>query len=153
VPSLVQRLSAANSGLAVVSCKLRALVEAELDAAGLRKYFDVVIGFEDVDPPKPAPEPLLEAMNRLGTGRANTLYVGDSMVDLQAGESARIKTVLAAWGLAPEIRASFKHHKLWAVRPSRLLELALALPTPNGNGHGPLPNGHGPVPNGDNRAA
>ena len=104
-----------------------------LEAAGLRSYFDVVIGYEDVTPPKPAPDPLLVAIGNLGLVRSSAIYVGDSMVDLQTGRAARVRTVLAAWGLTPELRAAFRRHRLWATRPSEML--ALVLTPPNGNGH------------------
>ncbi len=133
IPTLVRKLRQAGVPLGVVSCKRRALVEAELVATGLRGFFDVVIGFEDVTPPKPAPDPLLAAIGRLGLSRTGAVYVGDSMVDLQTGRAARVRTVLAAWGLTPELRAAFRRHRLWATRPSEML--ALVLTTPNGNGH------------------
>jgi pyrophosphatase PpaX len=133
IPTLVKKLHHAGAPMGVVSCKRRALVEAELEAARLRPYFDVVIGFEDVTPSKPAPDPLLAAIGRLGLSRSGAVYVGDSMVDLQTGRAARVRTVLAAWGLTPELRATFAHHPLWAIRPSEML--ALVLTPPHGNGH------------------
>lgn len=133
VPTMIRRLRQAGAPLAVVSCKRRTLVEAELEAAGLRSHFDVVIGFEDVTPPKPAPDPLLAAIARLGLSRSSAVYVGDSMVDLKTGRAARVRTVLAAWGLSPEFRAAFRRHRLWATRPSEML--AMVLTPPNGNGH------------------
>lgn len=131
IPSLLLKLHRAGAPMGVVSCKRRALVEAELEAAGLRKYFDVVIGFEDVTPPKPAPDPLNAAIARLNLKKINTVYVGDSMVDLETGRAARVKTVLAAWGLTPELRENFRHHRLWATRPSEMLALVLSH-SPNG---------------------
>jgi phosphoglycolate phosphatase-like HAD superfamily hydrolase len=71
IPTLVRKLRQADTLLGVVSCKRRALVEAELEATGLRSFFDVVIGFEDVTPPKPAPDPLLAAIAYLSC-RART---------------------------------------------------------------------------------
>ena len=133
IPTLVRKLRQAGAPLGVVSCKRRALVEAELDAAGLRAFFDVVIGYEDVSPPKPAPDPLLAAIGRMGLSRSHAIYVGDSEVDLKTGRAARVRTVLAAWGLTPELRASFARHRLWATRPSEML--ALVLTPQNGNGH------------------
>src|SRR3982075_26036 len=133
IPTLLRKLKHAGAPLGVVSCKRRALIEAELVASGLRSFFDVVIGFEDVTPPKPAPDPLLAAIGRLGLSRTSAIYVGDSMVDLATGRAARVRTVLAAWGLTPELRAAFRRHRLWATRPSQML--ALVLTTPNGNGH------------------
>ncbi len=131
IPTLVRKLRRAGAPLAVVSCKRRVLVEAELEAARLQPYFDVVIGFEDVTPTKPAPDPLLHAIARLGISRSHAIYVGDSMVDLDTGRAARVKTVLAAWGLSPELRVAFRSHRLWATRPSDMLALALH-PSPNG---------------------
>ncbi len=133
IPTLVKKLHQAGAPLGVVSCKRRALVEGELEAAGLRAYFDVVIGYEDVTPPKPAPDPLLAAIGQLGLSRTHSIYVGDSMVDLETGRAARVRTVLAAWGLTPEARAAFRHHRLWAIRPSQML--AMVLTPPGGNGH------------------
>jgi len=133
IPTLLRKLEQAGVPMGVVSCKRRALVEAELEAARLRSFFDVVIGFEDVTPAKPAPDPLLAAIARMGVSRAGALYVGDSMVDLKTGRAARVRTVLAAWGLTPEFRAAFRRHRLWATRPSEML--ALILTRPNGNGH------------------
>ena len=46
---------------------------------------------------------------------------------------ARVRTVLAAWGLTADLRATFRSHRLWATRPSQML--ALVLTPPNGNGH------------------
>jgi pyrophosphatase PpaX len=133
IPTLVRKLRQAGSPLGVVSCKRRALIEAELEVAGLREFFDVVIGYEDVTPPKPAPDPLLAAIGRLGLSRSSAIYVGDSMVDLETGRAARVRTVLAAWGLTPDLRAPFHRHRLWATRPSEML--AMVLTPRNGNGH------------------
>jgi pyrophosphatase PpaX len=131
IPTLVRKLHRAGAPMGVVSCKRRALVEAELEAAGLRPFFDVVFGYEDVTPPKPAPDPLIAAIARLGLRRLNTIYVGDSMVDLETGRAARVRTVLAVWGLTPELRETFRHHRLWATRPSEMLALVLNH-SPNG---------------------
>lgn len=133
IPTLVKKLRQAGSPLGVVSCKRRALIEAELELAGLRGFFDVVIGFDDVTPPKPAPDPLLAAIARLGLSRSSAIYIGDSMVDLETGRAARVRTVLAAWGLTPELRATLGRHRLQATRPSEML--AMVLTPPNGNGH------------------
>jgi pyrophosphatase PpaX len=134
IPSMIRRLRRGGVRLGVVSCKRHLLVDAELEATGLRSAFEVVVGFEDVTPTKPAPDPLLHAIDRLELRAGDTLYVGDSMVDMETGRAAQVRTVLAAWGLADGWRDAFKDHPLWATRPSDML--ALVLPTsPNGNGH------------------
>ncbi len=132
VPTLVRTLQRNAVRLGVVSSKRRELVEAELETIRLRRYFDVVIGYEDVTPAKPAPDPLLEAIARLRVARANTVYVGDSQVDLETGRAARVRTVLAAWGHSPEIAAAFRGRRLRVLSPRDLLEL---ISLPDGNGH------------------
>jgi pyrophosphatase PpaX len=134
IPTLIRRLRQAGVRLGVVSCKRHLLVEAELEATGLRPAFDVVIGFEDVTPTKPAPDPLLHAIAELQLTRGRTLYVGDTMVDLETGRAAKVRTVLAGWGLTPETRVGLEHHRLWAARPSDMLELVMPSHA-NGSGH------------------
>src|ERR1700674_782004 len=47
IRSLLRKQRQEGAPLGVVSCKRRALIEAELTSAGRRGFFDVVIGFED----------------------------------------------------------------------------------------------------------
>src|SRR5256886_7129561 len=51
--------------LGVVSCKRRALIKAELEATGLREFFDVFIDFNEFTPTKTEPDPLLSALHYL----------------------------------------------------------------------------------------
>ena len=55
------------------------------------KYFDVLIGREDVTEPKPNPEGVLKAVKELRhrSGIA-TFFIGDSCVDMMAAEEAEI---------------------------------------------------------------
>ena len=75
IPTLVRKLERAGVPLGVVSCKRRALIEAELEAIGLRSYFNVVIGYEDVTVGQPR------------TGRApldeTVTFVGDRFCNVQ----------------------------------------------------------------------
>ena len=50
---------------------------------------DVVIGAEDTERHKPEPEPLLEALRRLGAEPADAAYVGDSPFDVRGREGRR----------------------------------------------------------------
>lgn len=47
---------------------------------------------------KPHPEPLLEAVRRLGLAPQDCWYVGDDLRDIQAGRAAGMPTIAAAWG-------------------------------------------------------
>ncbi|MBI5159729.1 HAD family hydrolase [Candidatus Micrarchaeota archaeon] len=61
---------------------------------GFQGVFDVVITADDVANPKPSPEPILLALEKLATPASSALFFGDMDVDLEAGASAGVKTIL-----------------------------------------------------------
>lgn len=67
-----------------------------LGAAGID--VDVVIGGDQVDRPKPAPDGMLLMAKRLGTTPDRLILVGDSPLDLQAAKAAGSFSASAAWG-------------------------------------------------------
>jgi pyrophosphatase PpaX len=69
-----------------------------LDLFGLAPYFDAIITREDSVRHKPAPDPLLVASQRLGVPPAEMIYVGDALVDIQAGKAAGMRTGWVTWG-------------------------------------------------------
>ncbi len=72
---------------------------APLVRKGLRQCLRAVIGIEDAPRRKPAPDPLLECCRRLGVDPAKCIYVGDSHVDIVAGNAAGMVTVGVLTGL------------------------------------------------------
>jgi HAD superfamily hydrolase (TIGR01509 family) len=72
--------------------------EILLGAAGLARHFDVVVGGDLVERPKPAPDGLLEAARRLRVPPAELAYVGDSPLDLRCAWAAGATAVAAGWG-------------------------------------------------------
>lgn len=89
-----------NNGykLAINSNKNQAAV-TELNNIYFQKYISVAIGESDKIKKKPAPDAVFMAMEAMGgcTGK-NTLYVGDSDVDIETAKNAGIRCVSAAWG-------------------------------------------------------
>jgi HAD superfamily hydrolase (TIGR01509 family) len=69
-----------------------------LEGTGLRDYFDVVVGGNEVARPKPAPDGVLRAAEDLGLVPERCLYVGDSPLDVGAAEAAGAVPVHAGWG-------------------------------------------------------
>lgn len=55
---------------------------------GFDEYMEVVVTARDVEKPKPSPDMLLLAAERLGIPPAEALYVGDMDIDGQAAEAA-----------------------------------------------------------------
>jgi pyrophosphatase PpaX len=99
VPSMLRGLHRRGLPLAVVSSRRRAALEAGLAATGLRHHFQLVVSLDDVTEPKPSPEGLIQAMQGLGARPEATLYVGDNLLDVEAGHRAGVTVWRAAWCL------------------------------------------------------
>ena len=67
-----------------------------------KNYFDgliiVAIGESPNVRKKPAPDSVLKATKILGAKPENTLYVGDSDVDIQTAKNSNLKSVGVTWG-------------------------------------------------------
>jgi phosphoglycolate phosphatase len=91
-------LRAAGLRLAIASTKTRSHIEGILAHNGLSECFEVVVGGNDVTLQKPAPEALELARTRLGASAAETIYVGDSIVDAEAAFRAGLGFVAVLTG-------------------------------------------------------
>jgi beta-phosphoglucomutase len=83
--------------LAVVTSSATTEIVPILTAGGIRQHFDTLVGGEDVQNHKPAPDPYLLAAQRLGVRTA--LVVEDSQVGMTSGRAAGFE-VLAVKGPA-----------------------------------------------------
>jgi pyrophosphatase PpaX len=92
------RLKDEGRRLGVVSAKRRRTVELAFAQVPLGHLFDVVVGGDETERQKPAPDPLLLALERLETRPADAAYVGDSPYDMQAARAAGIYAVGVSWG-------------------------------------------------------
>jgi phosphoglycolate phosphatase len=76
--------------LGIVSTKRRSTIEETLIQFELDDYFDVIIGYEDVINLKPNPEGLLKAIELTAGMKEDTVYVGDSLVDVETAKRAGV---------------------------------------------------------------
>lgn len=100
----------ANHGIrmAIVSTKRNDMVRMGLDLIGITQLFEVIIGLDDVQRPKPDPEPLLLAMDRLNASKEEVLMVGDNFHDIEGGKNAGVRTAAVAWSAkGPEFLSTF----------------------------------------------
>lgn len=84
--------------LAIVSTKFRYRIEAILDRHHARGLFDVIVGGEDIEKHKPDPMGLRRALDMLGVGPRQALYVGDHVVDAEAARRAGVPFVAVLSG-------------------------------------------------------
>lgn len=85
--------------LGIVTAKRLATIELALDRFPvLRQTMEVIVGADDTARHKPDPEPVLEALARLGAAPKDAAYVGDSPFDVRAGRAAGTLAVAVGWG-------------------------------------------------------
>jgi pyrophosphatase PpaX len=95
----VRALHAAGHPLAVVTSKLAAGARRSLAFIGIEECFAAVVGIDATERHKPEPEPVWHALERLGSPpRSRTVFVGDSVHDMRAGNAAGVSTAAALWG-------------------------------------------------------
>ncbi|HEU4680364.1 MAG TPA: HAD-IA family hydrolase [Gemmatimonadales bacterium] len=100
-PQALARLRAAGLRLGVVS-NSDGRVDQALQEAGLRDYFDVVIDSSLAGVEKPDPRIFQAALEALGVGPEEALYVGDLYeVDVEGARAAGIEAVLLT-GAGPD---------------------------------------------------
>lgn len=121
VRSLLDRLG--EWGLLVGLCTGRGRPSTELLLArhNLAGSFRVSVAGEDVPHPKPAPDGILETARRLAVDPRETIYVGDSVKDVEAGMAAGSITVAALWGGVEGEAPGFAAAHLRARQPADVL--------------------------------
>lgn len=79
---------------AVATSSRRHHADPHLKAAGLFDLFDTIVTRDDVENPKPHPEPYLMAARRLGIAPEHCLAIEDSHSGVRAAHSAGMTTVM-----------------------------------------------------------
>jgi len=85
---LLRGLRAQGIRTALVTMSLRRMAEDIVSLIGF-DAFDVIVGGDDVERPKPFPDPYLQAADALGIDIADAVALEDSPTGLQAAVSAR----------------------------------------------------------------
>ncbi len=124
--------------IGVVSSKAKNLIQRGLEICKLDKFVDVIIGYEEIENPKPAPDGILLAIDLLSDKPQNNvevesvenienneeekvledkpievkkpkvLYVGDTLSDIQAAKAANVKSCGVLYINHPEIMLDAK---------------------------------------------
>jgi len=65
------------------------------------KYFDLLWGSDSVREKKPSPIPIIDMMEKSEVTKEETVMIGDSNFDVEAGRAAGIKTIGVTYGFRP----------------------------------------------------
>lgn len=112
---LIRRVKDGGYQVGLVTSKNRQGAIRGLTLAGITEHFDVLVCADDVENAKPHPEPALKAMRQLHASPGATLFIGDSVHDMQCGKAAGVRTAAVLWG-------PFGREHLEATRPDYWLE-------------------------------
>lgn len=91
-------LVAKGISLGCVTNKPHRFVRPLLEALGLGQCFAVLVGGDSTPYLKPDPSPVRAALAELGVPASQSLLVGDSHVDMAAGQAAGVATVAVSYG-------------------------------------------------------
>lgn len=122
VVETVDGLRKAGHPLGIVTSKTSWLAQRGIDVVGLGSHFDTIVGCDTCALHKPDPGPVLHALEKLGSRSDESVFVGDSIYDMQAGNAAGVTTVAALWG-------PFSRSELAGSNPAYYLESIAELPS------------------------
>jgi len=95
----------------IVTSKLRCRINDTLIKENLQDYINIIIGFDDVECPKPSPEGLLKAIEILNIPKEQVLYVGDNIIDAETAERANVDFVGVLTGTTTKSEFQIYSHK------------------------------------------
>ncbi|NOQ30333.1 MAG: HAD hydrolase-like protein [Helicobacteraceae bacterium] len=86
-------LASTFARLGIVTTKTARYSKILMEYFDLMKHFEVLIGREDVENPKPHAEPILKALNLMKCSDKEQWIIGDTKLDLLSAQNANIKSV------------------------------------------------------------
>lgn len=98
IPELLAALAANAIPWGIVTNKVESLTWPIIGAMALQKGPDSVVCGDTLPRKKPDPAPVLLACRQLNTAPADTVFVGDDVRDVQAGEAAGTQTAAVLYG-------------------------------------------------------
>ena len=84
--------------LAVCTNKMERLSNILLEKLNVLHMFDYLVGGDSLSKSKPDPYPLLNICEKLNTEISDSVMIGDSVTDLNAGKGAGMPVVLVSYG-------------------------------------------------------
>lgn len=121
---LLDALVLQNRPRAVATNSRTANAERKLDMAGLRDRVEIVVGFDAVPRPKPAPDVYVEAARRLGAQPARCVAFEDSDTGVAAAIAAGM-TVIQIPDLVLPGNGDAHHRAVTLTEAASLLEISL----------------------------
>ena len=123
VVDVVRALKEEGVATGLVTSKNRTGAVRGLTLVRLEALMDVLVCSDEVENPKPHPEPVEKAVRLLDAAPAATGSVGDSIHDMRAGRAAGVRTAAVLWGPFGRGHLEGAQPDYWLERPEELLTL------------------------------
>lgn len=120
VPALVQGCRDAGAKIGVYTGAGRLFGGSRLARMDIAPLVDAFVAADDVAATKPAPDGLWELCRRLGVAPAQTVYAGDSPLDLECARRAGVAGVGVTWGVHPRERLAKENPAALVATPAEL---------------------------------
>lgn len=91
--TVLKTLKNQGAQIGIISTKFRFRIREMVDQHFPKDFFDIIIGGEDVKQAKPDPQGIKKALRRLHRRKSETLYIGDSTVDAETAQAAKVDFV------------------------------------------------------------
>lgn len=123
IEDLLDNLAVKGVKFAVASNKYQSATSALIARFFPRLPFESVHGMRPGVPAKPDPSIVFGVLRDIPTPKADTIYVGDSGVDMETARRACIESVGVTWGFRPvgELRQFLAEHII--TEPEQLFQL------------------------------
>lgn len=124
IEKMLNALLSAGIKIAVLSNKPDNFVKLIIEKLFPQTSFDFVMGKTDSFPKKPEPDALLHIIEHMGVQKAETLYIGDSNVDIHTAKNAGVKSAGVLWGFRDREELETAGADIIAADPAGLLSAA-----------------------------
>ena len=123
IPELIDDLQKQGLRMAVASNKYQTATGKLIDRYFPAGTFAAVHGQREEIPPKPDPTIVRNILTETGSTSADTLYVGDSSVDMRTAANSGLRSVAVTWGFRPRKELEENGAMFVIDRPEQLLEI------------------------------
>ena len=127
IPELLTHLTSRGVAIAVASNKYQAATEKLVAHYFPTLHFAAVEGQKDDVPVKPDPSIVFEILAKAKTPKADTIYIGDSGVDMETARRACVDSVGVTWGFRPEKELVENHADTIVHAPAHIEQLIFSL--------------------------
>ena len=118
----MKKLKEKGYKMAIVSNKIDSAVK-ELNEKFFKEYVDVAIGETPGTKRKPAPDMVEQALKELGSSKEESIYIGDSEVDLQTARNSNLPCISVLWGFRDRDYLIEQGATTFAETPEELIQL------------------------------